>query len=153
MAYATLDDVQALIPRTPVSATTEPTDSQVLGFIAQVDGEVNVALASRGIAIPVVSPALFVEFLKLTNALGAASLTLRAMFPDAAGIGEQPSAGFFAARYTEQLAMIKDGSMIPDSVTTSTPSALPSTFLTRNPDSPEDLGSEANSDLTVDLEF
>lgn len=46
--YATLAQVQALIPELPLDATSKPTDTEVEGIIAQASGEIDGILRAQG---------------------------------------------------------------------------------------------------------
>ena len=49
-AYATADDVQALIPRLEISTTSTPTTAEVEAFITQIEAAINGVLSAQGYA-------------------------------------------------------------------------------------------------------
>ncbi|KKL13739.1 hypothetical protein LCGC14_2522730, partial [marine sediment metagenome] len=139
MAYADLDDVQGLIAKWPIGTTTTPTMTQATAIINDVSFEIDAALSANGIAVPVTTPAWFVSWLSLANQYGAAAAILKSMFPGATGPDETPAYAFWESRYQKALKGIKDGSLIPPGQANEA-TVAPSTYLTRNPDTEEDLG-------------
>lgn len=110
MAYAAITDVQALCPQRPTySSTTKPTSTQVEGFITSIASEIDTALAGRGLTVPVTTPAEFLAYVTHINALGAASLAERAMFPAAVGPGATPSSAVLWKQYQDGLKYLKEG--------------------------------------------
>ena len=112
MSYCTITDVRGFNPKRTYSATSAPTEAQVTEFIEKIAGEVDTVLAGRGLTTPVVTPTAFVTFLEQLNAVGAAALAERAMFPEATGM----MAGVSAAsmhwkQYTDGLKYLKEGSL------------------------------------------
>jgi hypothetical protein len=142
MAYAVLADIQALIAKFTIGATTKPTSTQATAIIDDVSAEVDAALAGAGFAVPVTTPTWFVNYLGLVNQYGAASAILKAMFPEAAGATEQNPAvyAFWESRYQRALKALRDGSAIPPGLAAGAAQVTPSTYFTRNPDEEEDLG-------------
>lgn len=71
MAYCVIADVEAINAlRGSYSATTKPTSTQVTGMIDMIYAEINAVLSSAGVTVPVTTT----DFMKLTNALGAAAM-------------------------------------------------------------------------------
>lgn len=140
MAYADLDDVQGLIAKWPVGTTTTPTIDQATAIIGDVSYEIDAALSANGIAVPITTPAWFTGWLSLANQYGAAAAILKSMFPGQSGPDETPAYAFWESRYQKALKGIKDGSLIPPGLATNEATVAPSTYLTRNPDTEEDLG-------------
>lgn len=139
MAYATEAKVEALMAKFAVDGSTTPTNTQLTIIIDDVAGDMDSRLAAKGVTVPVTSPAYFLDYLEGINSMGAAARTLRSMFPDVSGPGEQPAYNFWQARYNAFLKGVDDGSVIPpDAMKGET--VAPSTYLTRNPDTEEDLG-------------
>jgi len=86
MSYCTITDVQALnSQRDAYSATTNPSLTEVNGFITQIGNELDSLLLARGLTVPVITPTEFVGALALANAQGAAALAEMAQFPEAQG--------------------------------------------------------------------
>ena len=112
MSYCIMADVQGFNPKRTYNTGTTPTTAQVTEFIEKIAGEIDTVLEGRGLTTPVVTPTSFVTFLKQLNAVGAAALAERAMFPEASGM----MAGVSAAsmhwkQYTDGLKWLKDGSL------------------------------------------
>lgn len=84
-AYASIDTVQGLLPHLVLSTTTKPTTAQVTEYLENTAGEIEAALAVKGVAVPVTAPAWFVTDLENLNAMGAAAHALMAWRPDQAG--------------------------------------------------------------------
>ena len=115
MSYCTLTNVQALNPTRTYGAATTPTTTQVGTFITQVAGEIDTVLQGRGLTTPLTTPAEFVTFLTQLNAVGAAALAERAMFPEAQGLMGTTSAGSAHwKQYQEGLKYLKEGALPSD---------------------------------------
>ena len=155
MAYAVIDDVQGLIAKFPLSATTTPTTTQVTTLITQVSAEIDSVIAGAGYAVPVTAPAWFLVALKLLNGYGAAAAVLRSMFPEKAGGGEAAVAmeSYYASQYQRGLKRLGTGESIPPGLATGTAQVKPSTYFTRNPDAEEDLGDIAEPFFKRDTVF
>jgi len=138
--YAVIADLQDLIAQFPISATSAPTTTQATTIINDTADEINARLSAAGLTTPVTTPASFLRALALLNAYGAAAAVLKSMFPDAVGPGDTPAYAFWEERYKAGLAAIANGSMSPADSVSNAGSILPSTYLTRNPDSEEALG-------------
>ena len=145
MAYAALSDVQGLLAKFTIGASSKPTDTQAGVIITDVSAEIDSVIAGRGYAVPVAAPAWFLNALKLLNAYGAAAAVLRSMFPDRTG-GEDGSSAlesFYAAQYNRGLRRLATGESIPPGLAAGSAQVTPSTYFTRNPDEEEDLGAIA----------
>ena len=142
MAYAALSDVQGLVAKFTISASTKPTDTQAGVIITDVSAEIDSVIAGAGYAVPVTTPSWFVDYLGLVNQYGAAAAILKAMFPEAAGSADTVPAvyQFWESRYQRAMKALRDGSAIPAGLAASSAQVTPSTYFTRNPDEEEDLG-------------
>lgn len=140
MAYCTSSDVQALLPKFTLSATTKPNTTQVTQFCDDVSAEVDIYLARGGVTTPVTTPTTLVTWLRKVAQAGTAALTLKAMFPDQLGPAETPAYAFFEKQYQDALKLMKDGDFISSIVGTSSDLLDVSTYFTRNPDEEEELG-------------
>ena len=142
MAYAALADVQGLLGKFTLSASSKPTSTQATTIIGQISAEIDSVISAAGYFVPVASPAWFLDYLKLLNAYGAAAAVLRSMFPDRAGAGEASAALeiFYAAQYNRGLRRLASGESIPPGLAAGAAQVTPSTYFTRNPDEEEDLG-------------
>ena len=144
MAYAAIGDVTARMAKFTVSSTTKPTTAQVTEFLDDISGEIDVHLAAKGCTVPATTPVYFMDWLKGVCANGTAALALKSMFPDAYGPAETPAYKFFESMYTSALESIDDGMAIPPDLITGVGYVAPSTYLTRNSEEDEDLGTLAN---------
>ena len=111
MAYCILDDVRGLNPKRTYDASSLPTSTQATAIMDAIYNEINSHLNSRGVTVPVTTPAHFVATLKQGNALGAAALTEEAMFPEAAGIGAGTHGQWLWTRYQNFLKWIDTGEL------------------------------------------
>lgn len=154
MAYAALEDVVALFPHfADLGQTTEPSRQAAADMVTHIDNEVNVALAGANYTTPVTAPQFFLDWLKVVVGYGAAAAILKAMFPAATGPGENPAFAFWESRYKSAVRGIQDGSLVPPDVASAGAFTAPSTYLTRNPDTEEDLGDIANPELEVGTQW
>lgn len=134
MTYADLSAVQALTPqRATYDTSSIPTAAQLTAFLDDCAGEIDARLEAAGIAVPVTTPASFVNWLRRVNAYGAASLAEEAANPEAEGGGV---AERWWTRYTDGLKAISDGSALPASLAQSGNSrVMPRAYGTDNPGS------------------
>jgi hypothetical protein len=112
MSYCTTADVQALNPKRTYSATSTPTLTQVGEYVTNIAGEIDTVLQGRGLTTPIATPAAFVSFLEQLNAVGAAAMSERAMFPEASGMmGGTSAASMHWKQYQDGLKFLKDGNL------------------------------------------
>jgi len=129
VSYCTMTDVQGFNPKRTYSATSTPTIIQVTEFISKIAGEIDTVLQGRGLTTPVAVPAAFVEFLEQLNAVGAAALAERAMFPESQGLMGGVAAGALHwKQYQDGLKFLREGSL-PTGVEDG---PLPFSFLEQN---------------------
>ena len=129
MSYCTSADVQALNPKRTYGADTTPTMTQVKSFVDSIAGEIDTVLQGRGLATPIVTPTEFVTFLTQLNAVGAAAMSERAMFPEASGMmGGTSAASMHWKQYQDGLKFLKEGSL----PTVVEDGPLPFSFLEQN---------------------
>ena len=127
MSYCILADVQGLNAKRTYSATTTPTIAQVTEFISKIAGEIDVVLQGRGLTTPVLVPAALVEFLEQLNAVGAAGIAERAMFPDSQGqMGGVAAGALHWQQYQDGLKWLKEGNL----PTGTSAESLPFSFFT-----------------------
>jgi hypothetical protein len=140
MPYATLAEVQQLMAQFTISATSTPNTTQATAIMTDISNEIDVRLSGAGFSVPVTDPQYFEDWLALLNSYGAAAAVLKSMFPDAVGIGETPAYAFWEARYQQGLKDIADGTISPADTPSNANTVLPATYLTRNPDTEEEIG-------------
>lgn len=68
--YATLLDVNAMIPQAPFTSTSKPSDAQVTDFIEQIANDMDVVMATKGYTVPVVSGDIGLAWLRATCKFG-----------------------------------------------------------------------------------
>lgn len=149
MSYCDEAAVESRMAKFPITATSKPNQTQVLSQIEDIGGEIDSALAARGVTVPVEGPPRFLRKLKALNAYGAAAGVLKSMFPDTVGADETPAYAFWERRYRDGMAELKDGSGIPDTVIGTTSGYVaPSTYFTNNPDTEVEDGDISGSFFT-----
>lgn len=153
MAYAEIARIQGLIPKWTISDSTTPNTDQAEQIIDDVSDEIDSCLAAASVMVPVTTPAYFMDRLALLNAVGAAAAIARAMFPDTTGPGETPVFQFFWNWYKQGKDALTNKKGIPPSLLSGGSSVQPSTYLTRNPDTNEDIGDIAEPRFTRDEVF
>jgi len=114
MSYCTISDVRAINPKRTYSATTTPTDTHVATFIDLIAADIDVILSSRGYTTPITTPAAFMTWLKLLNALGAAAMAEDAMFPETTEKGSTPHASILRKQYDARLTKLQNGEITPE---------------------------------------
>lgn len=109
MAYCALSDVQALNPKRTYDDNSEPTSTQVGTLITQTAVEIDAVLQAQGYTVPITTPTNFVNFLKMVNAYGAASLAEMGMFPEISEKGSTPHWKVLWDTYKGWLKALRDG--------------------------------------------
>ena len=148
MAYAVIADVTELLAQFTLDANSSPSTDQATNILSDISDEIDTALASKGISVPVTAPTYYKDALGRLNAYGAAAAVLKSMFPDATGAGETPAYAFWEGRYKRGLEGIKNGTLIPPDLTKGSGEVAPSTYLTVNPDAEVEDGDIAGSFFT-----
>lgn len=133
MSYATSAQVLGAMGKFTLGASTTPTLTQANTLIDDVSKEIDAILVGLGVAVPVTAPAAFLAYLATVNEYGATAAILKAMFPGAAGPGENPAFAFWEKRYQGALTDLRNGRTLDGSLVTSGVN-LASTYLTDNPD-------------------
>lgn len=115
--YCTLEDACELTPRLPISATSTPTTTQATNMVADVASEIEMALASAGVSLPVTDDRALI-YLNTVNKQGAAAAILRAAF----GSGEMTdgAAADWEKKYQANLVLIRGGGLSPLAPATTT---------------------------------
>ncbi len=149
MPYAVAADVQRLIAQFTLGTELETVDAAAVLIIAEIEGEINAVLDSRGLVAPASTPNYFVDALRALSTYGSVAGILKSNFPDATGPGEQPAHAFWEARYRAGLKRLADGKAIPQSAATTSNVAIRS-YFTDNPDdelTSDTLGAVAGGNL------
>jgi hypothetical protein len=134
--YALHGDVENLVPTVVPAggwtATTKPTDTQVDGYIKQIDGEMRGVIEAAGYT-PTPTDATALEVLKLYCCYGVAAMVLLA-----ARSRETDEAAAFRKLYDAGLDRIRRGEVYGLAVVSASSAALPRSRYTSNPtDYPE----------------
>ena len=139
MAYATSINVQNLLPTGyTIGVSPAPSVAQVTELLNQCAYEIDEAVASRGLVVPVTSPAWFVNGLLTLNAQGAVGLALQQIYPfiqgqpASVGEGSQSVPNAFLTRYQARLTMIRKGDGIPVGAPVYESDLGPRSYLTDN---------------------
>lgn len=72
--YATLEDVNGMVPQVPFTPTSKPSNSTVNAFIDDIALEMDASLANVGYVVPVVSGTKALQLLRRICAYGALGL-------------------------------------------------------------------------------
>lgn len=142
MVYCTSADVIKFMPEFTVGATDHPTSAQLTLIIVDVSAEIDAALLSRAIAVPVTTPPSFLADLLRLCAIGSAAYALAGMFPQAEGVGHSGLGVALMAEYLARVEEIRHGIGIPIGVVYSESDMAPRAFLT-------DAGAWGQPDGTV----
>ena len=155
MSYADRADIQGMMAKFKLSASTTPTIAQADDIIDDISAEIDSVIAGAGYAVPVTSPVWFLRALRMLNRYGATSAVLRSMFPQKSGAGEAAVAieSYYATQYQRGLKRLATGEAIPPELATGTAQVKPSTYFTRNPNAEEDLGEIAEPFFKRDTVF
>lgn len=107
MAYCTISDINNLVPQQPFTAVTTPTQSQVEGFIVDIQAIVDACLGNLGYVTPVVSGANSLIILRRMVSSGALGIALQVRLTSVA-----PDASItnnvWTLRFEKWLAALKD---------------------------------------------
>lgn len=140
MAYATTSDVAARLGSFDLSASSQPTTTEVSSFLDERSGYIDAVLSAAGVSTPVTSPSSFTAYLRSLEAAGATADALAVKFPDGSGAGSvEETISYWLKVWDDGMAGLKDGSLIPDGVSQSA-AGLPTSFFTEYPDEAPDLG-------------
>lgn len=138
MTYATLGVALARLGRNgDLSTTTVPSLTEAGAIHAGISGEIDAALASSGLTVPVTTPASLVAWLTEIEIHGVCAEVLRARFQDAQGINSSSTATYHQERFKAGMDRLWSGVGL-DELTGS--ACMPEGYFTRNPDEAEDLG-------------
>lgn len=130
MVYATITEVQGLIPRLVLSTTSVPTTAQVTQFITDTASEIDSAIGSVGVAVPITSPAWFLADLKRLNAIGAAAQAWLAAFPQTSGPMAVTLGATLMQTYQRRLTEFRSNKGIPTMVSDAENDRAPRSFFT-----------------------
>lgn len=137
MAYCVLADVEGRLRGPALTSASTPTQAEAVDFIDDIGAEIDAALASHGLTVPLSAPSGFIRWLATVNADGATASVLTARFADDRGINSNTAAARWERRYQAALERLWDGSAIPDSIgqsSASMPSSLSTSYPTEEPD-------------------
>lgn len=141
MAYSTQAAAESRVRGPALTATSTPTATEAAAFGLGITGEINTALASHGVTVPVTTPAAFLAWLVELETVGWASRIASVMYADVSGENSDEAAAKLERWYQAGLARLWDGSAIPPSLGVSSAS-LPSSYSTRYPDTDAVIGDD-----------
>lgn len=117
-------------------------------IIDGVAANLDARLAGAGLGVPVTSPASLVAYLLTLNVWGSVAEIQRARYPHVGGANAESAWKFYEDRYQKGLAVLdKLASQIASDA------EEPSSYTTLNPDTDNDLGTNAEGYLTMDMEW
>lgn len=157
MAYAAPADLNRHLGKfvAGFTATSVPSTNDAPTFLDDIAGEIDGILNARGIATPVTiasAPQSFLDFLKVTNAIGAAAQIVAALFPHPAGPSGTTYDEFLDQQYEQRLKGLRNGEGIPDVVLPGgTGGSLARSFWTTNPT--DDDGNEHAPTFRRDMQW
>lgn len=118
--YATLADVNNLVPQVPYTATSKPSSSTVVTLIANVARRMDASLVNLGYTVPVVSGALSLELLREVcswGALGLAEQIRNTAVPTAMSESGRPLKNIWLQQFDDwmtRVAKVEDPFELPD---------------------------------------
>lgn len=130
MVYAALADVQAQLPLTTLSVTSKPNTTQVATLIAACASEIDSAIATRGLAVPITAPAWLVTDLTRLNAEGAAAMCLMAMFPEEQGPASNALGPMLFRDYKGRIGELRKGIGLPANMAVAEADLAPRSYIT-----------------------
>lgn len=141
MTYATLDDGLAPLGRVgQLSSSTSPTLAQASSMNEGVSAQIDNALASNGLTVPVTSPSSLVAYLRLVNSWGLAWMVGKALQPDASGPVKDKGYIVFRDAYFDALKQLREGVGLD---TAANATILPGGYFVSYPDENVSLGDQA----------
>ena len=152
MAYTTTALTNDILGPHASTASTTPTTTELSAMIDGIASQIDTVLSGAGVStVPVTSShnSTFFTFLAEVNKWGAAAEFLKAMFPEAVGVGETTAFGFWQKKYDDTLKAWRKSEDLPSDLLGGSNDVSPSSYFTRNPDEEEVLGDLAqNADRT-----
>lgn len=149
MAYATRFDVEARMPQqSGVDVFAPLSTADVANIIDGVAATLDARMAAVGLAVPVSGPASLTAYLLVLNVWGVAAEIQRTRFAHLSGANAESAWKFFEDRYKEGLKILDRMA-----ANVSSDAEAPSSYTTLNPDDDNDLGANAESYLTMDMEW
>lgn len=133
MAYCALTDVEARVRGVALSTTSTPKAAEATAMMADDYAEINAAIASHGVTVPVTTPASFVAWLLGVNADGTAAKVAAVAYADDDGINADRGVGLLERRWRDAMKRLWDGTAIPAELSVSS-AALPTSYSVEFPD-------------------
>ena len=117
MAYTSQAAVERLVPMLgSFSTTSRVTSTALAGFIADVEAEIDVTLASIGYPAPYTDAGAFLTWLGKLATDGVAARAYKAWFMDTSGVDSQNQGRDLLKSYLDGLAGIRNRTMVPASI-------------------------------------
>lgn len=112
-SYASLQQVQGLVPLVPIGPSTTPSQAQVQQYIDSRSAEIDATLASLGFETPITAPPEVVADLAQLNAEAAAGDIWLSTFVAAPGVNGQANGQALLKSYEDRLTGMRMGVGIP----------------------------------------
>lgn len=141
MAYSTQAAAESRVRGPALTSSSIPTATEAAAFGLGVAGEIDTALASHGVTVPVTTPAAFLAWLVELETVGWAARIAAVMYADSAGENSDESAAKLDRWYQAGLARLWDGSAIPPSLAMAT-AVLPTSYSVQYPDDAAVVGTD-----------
>ncbi len=130
MAYSTTEEVNRLLGPHKATVTTPVTIEDVDALRESVSYQIDAVLVAAGISSVPVTDETFSNYLGTIESWGAAAHTLKALFPEAIGAGEQPAFAYWQKLFDDALENLPG--LIPSALMGARDNA--SGYFTENPD-------------------
>lgn len=137
-SYAGAADVQGRMVRVPAGLPNALKPEDVDAIIAEIEGEINLVLASRNVAVPVAAPSWFVARLRSLTCDGSAAIAMKSVFPESQGPGTSPAYAYYETRYRQGLLQLQR-MILPSTIVATSATLTPSTYFTKYPIEPPEL--------------
>lgn len=110
MAYATLQDIKDEVPNVPLSASSKPSESQIVAQIDLIESHVNSVLQSRGYTVPITGGPESLKLLRKIVRHGVAAEVMRVFTGGGRMMGESSGMNEHQRIYDALLANV----VLPD---------------------------------------
>jgi hypothetical protein len=107
VAVVTLADIQAELPQIPINGSTQPSDAQVTGYLADISAEVTGLLEAEEAQFPTDTTSPAYQFLRRTIIEGVINLVLRAKYALTPASAQPAEVSLAATAYRDKLNRLK----------------------------------------------
>lgn len=151
-SYTNTANTRSRFVRFPTGLTETMTDDDLDLIIEQIEGEIEMVLASRDVAVPVTTPSWFLARLRSLASDGSAAIALKSIFPEVQGPGSTPAYAYYETRYRQGLLRL-ERMTLPGTVVRASTRVAPSTYFTKYPTTPPTLEENEKGLFDVDKVF